>query len=726
MRHSGRSALAFALALATLPVAAPAAAQQAVTLDAVLSAPFATELVAAHRTGRVAWVQNVLGERNIWIADPPAYEARQLTRFAGDDGRRIAQLAFTPDGGRVFFVRGGAQSGGARPEPPNPSLQALGSPEEVWYLEIGSAETIRVGPGTAPAVSPASDLVAFLRSGQIWAAPLDVDRVGEPTIIVRDRGSAAGLRWSPDGRRLAYVSRRGDHAYIGVYSPDDSTLVYLDPSLQQDQAPAWSPDGTELAFIRVASDPGSVRFVPQRTAQPWSIRVAEAGTGAGREVWRANEGHGSAFWGFMNNEDQLFWADGDRLVFPWESTGWVHLYSVPVSGGAATALTAGEFEVEHVALSPDRGELSFSSNQDDTDRRHLWRVAVAGGTAVPVTAGDGIEYWPVWTGEGRTLAFLASGARIPPRVELVRLEAADDVPGGGRQVLAPDIAPEQFPAASLVEPQQVVFPSLDGLEIHGQLFLPAGYSPERTYPAVLYFHGGSRAQMVLGYHYHRIDYYQKMYGFNQYLANRGYIVLSVNYRSGTGYGMEFREALGYGGGGGSEVQDVIAAGRWLRARPDVDPRRIGLWGGSYGGYLTAMGLARASDLFAAGVDLHGVHSWDARIDWSPWSRMEVDEAREIARNASPIGNVDTWTSPVLFVHGDDDRNVDFDQTVALAAELRRRGVPVEELVIPNEVHSFLLHSSWVRAFEAAADFFERHLLRASSRATDGHATARRR
>src|SRR5205814_8894338 len=146
--------------------------------------------------------------------------------------------------------------------------------------------------------------------------------------------------------------------------------------------------------------------------------------------------------------------------------------------------------------------------------------------------------------------------------------------------------------------------------IHGQLFLPANHQAGGPHPAVIFFHGGSRRQMLLGWHY--MGYYSNAYAMNQYLASRGYVVLSVNYRSGIGYGMEFREALNYGASGASEFNDVEGAGLYLRTRADVDPARIGLWGGSYGGYLTALGLARASNLFAAGVDFHGVHDWSAR------------------------------------------------------------------------------------------------------------------
>ena len=199
-------------------------------------------------------------------------------------------------------------------------------------------------------------------------------------------------------------------------------------------------------------------------------------------------------------------------------------------------------------------------------------------------------------------------------------------------------------------------------------------------------HGGSRRQMLLGWHY--MDYYNNAYGMNQYLASQGYVVLSINYRSGIGHGMEFREALNYGATGASEYQDVEGAGKYLRTRADVDPAHIGLWGGSYGGYLTALGLARNSDLFAAGVDFHGVHDWSARLRAAAALEERNAEASKLAFDSSPMAAVKTWKSPVLLIHGDDDRNVDFSQTVELVTALRRQNAYFEELIIPDGVHGF--------------------------------------
>jgi dipeptidyl aminopeptidase/acylaminoacyl peptidase len=212
-----------------------------------------------------------------------------------------------------------------------------------------------------------------------------------------------------------------------------------------------------------------------------------------------------------------------------------------------------------------------------------------------------------------------------------------------------------------------------------------------------------------------MEYYHNAYAENQYLASLGYVVLSVNYRTGIQYGRAFREPKDGGWRGAAEYKDIVAAGKYLQSLPTVDPTRIGLWGGSYGGYLTAMGLARNSDLFAAGVDLHGVHDWSVFL--SRWAEMtggqgapsDTAEAVKLAWQSSPDSSMATWKSPVLLIQGDDDRNVPFGQTVDLAQRLREQHVPFEQLVFPDEIHDFLLWRNWVRAYSATADFFDRVL-----------------
>jgi len=250
----------------------------------------------------------------------------------------------------------------------------------------------------------------------------------------------------------------------------------------------------------------------------------------------------------------------------------------------------------------------------------------------------------------------------------------------------------------------VILQAEDRTPIHAQLFLPADLRAGERRPAVVFMHGGPVREMLLGWHY--MYYYHNAYGMNQFLAGRGYVVLSVNYRSGIGYGRGFRQAKGRGPRGATEYQDIVAAGRFLERRPDVQPAHIGLWGGSYGGYLTAMGLARDSDLFAAGVDLHGVHDWSTR---QFAGNGLGPEQLKLARESSPVAAMATWRSPVLLIQGDDDRNVNFNQMVDLVARLRQQHVTFEQLVFPDEIHDFLLHRTWLKVYAAAADFFDRQL-----------------
>ncbi|MEZ4586376.1 MAG: prolyl oligopeptidase family serine peptidase [Gemmatimonadales bacterium] len=686
----------FSIAAALVTLGAGEALGQDVTIDKLLSAPFPSGLVASADGRVIAWVQNARGVRNVWVADAPAWQGRQLTAYAGDDGQELGSLRLSPDGATLLFVRGGAPN--RRGEIPNPTSLPDMPEQAVWRVSTkGRAAPVKVGPGVAPLISPKGDLAIFSRRGQVLSFSLS--RAGDPAPLFQVRGGAGDLAFSPDGSALVFSSSRGDHAFVGVFTIASRTIRWLDPSFDRDASPVWSPDGKRVAFVRIPAGFDPPLFAPMREFSPWSIRVADVASGGSREVWRAAEGRGSVPSGVTG--DGLWWSADDRLVFPWERDGWKHLYSIPASGGQAVLLTPGEGEVEYVDLAPDGRAMLYNSNIGDIDRRHLWRVATAGGQPTALTSGTGIEWQP------RAVVDWAADRHAPAR-------RANSGPRGdsGRRLGAAARAGLDaggLPSAALVEPTAIRFPAADGLSIPAQLFRPQGVRAGERRPAVLFFHGGSRRQMLLGWHY--MDYYHTTYAINQYLASLGYVVLSVNYRSGVGYGLEFREALRYGATGASEFFDVQGAGLYLRSRPDVDSTRIGLYGGSYGGYLTAMGLSRASDLFAAGVDIHGVHDWNRGIQtFRPdYDTLDHPEFARMAFESSPMAWVEEWRSPVLLIHADDDRNVDFTQSVELIAALRARGVEVESLVFPDDVHGFLTHANWSAAARATAEFFERRL-----------------
>ncbi|MGA2095742.1 MAG: prolyl oligopeptidase family serine peptidase [Candidatus Acidiferrum sp.] len=688
------------LMLIALTICPATKAQKAPTLEQFLSAPFPTELTAAPAKGRVAWVFNARGARNLWVAEPSAdgsYKSRQLTSFKDDDGVDLGQLVWAPDGESIVYTRSGDLE---FVDGPNPNAQNAPVPieQELWLISASGGAPKKLAEGHNAAVSPKNGLVAYIFKKQVWLTSLDGST--KPEQLIHSAGGAGELRWSPDGAKLAFVSHRGDHGFIGVYDVAAKSLIYLDPSVDTDIEPAWSPDSRRIVFLRIAVAKSRMPFTPEREGEPWAIRVADAATGKAQEVWHADPGTGSVYHA-MVAENQLIWAAGDRIVFPWERGGWLHLWSVPITGGPAKLLTPGNFEVEYVAASANGQEITFSSNQDDIDRRHVWKVSPTADHPEAVTTGTGIETAPVVASDNKTILVLRSDAhsKMRPALAASKTELRD---------LAPEATPADFASAAMVTPQQVILSGVDGMQIHAQLFLPKNAGDGARHPALCFFHGGSRRQMLLGFHY--MDYYSNAYGMNQYLASRGYIVLAVNYRSGIGYGLNFREALNYGAAGASEYNDVEGAGLYLRARPDVDPARIGLWGGSYGGYLTALGLARASDLFAAGVDMHGVHDWNSEIPTfaSTYKPTDRPDAARLAWESSPLSSISTWRSPVLLIQGDDDRNVPFSETVDLAEALRKQGVQFDQLVFPDEIHDFLMHRSWLAAYHATVEFFDKH------------------
>jgi dipeptidyl aminopeptidase/acylaminoacyl peptidase len=526
---------------------------------------------------------------------------------------------------------------------------------------------------------------------------------GDAQPLLIDQGTVDSLTWAPDGKRLAFVSHRDSHSLIGVYDFVDQTIVWLSPSLDYDSSPAFSPDGARVAFVHVQAEKTALDFYSHRSGRPWSIWTADAKTGQGRRVWIADAGPGSVFHTTTSaNLDtptttNLFWTNHDDLVFPWEKSGWLHLYAVPARGGAARALTAGKFEVTHFVFSQDRKRLAYSSTQDDTDRMHIWTVDAEHGSAVRTAQSHAIEDYPQIGADG-TLFALQSDGNQP--LHPVAMSA-----GGQWRRLAAEAIPSSFPSSKLVMPQAVTFMAKDGHETHAQLFLPRE-ATSKPHPAILFFHGGPQRQMLLGFDPKRC--YSWFYGFHQYLVAKGYIVLSVNYRGGTGYGLDYREADNLGPGGGSELNDLLGAITYLQGRQDVDSHKLGIWGPSYGGFMTALGLARASDALAAGVEYSGIINFSTLLS-SLGEPIDGGDANRRAVESSPIATIDQWHSPVLVVQAEDDRVVPSQQAAELIEGLRSHNVDHDVIMIPNEIHDMARYASWMILLNAAGVYLDRHL-----------------
>jgi dipeptidyl aminopeptidase/acylaminoacyl peptidase len=693
------------LAIFMIVIANVSLAHAQASLKSLLEFPFPDNLCSAPASNEIAWTFDIKGSRNIYFLKGNNVSYQQLTHDTSDDGQQISDMSFSENGQWLVYARGGAPEGNwSNDVPVNPASYPLIPPIEIRSVEISTGKNYLLAKdGSSPLISPDSKRVLFIRNNkEVWSMP--VDSSSKPSLLFETRGSIGSLRWSPDGKRLAFVADRGDHSFIGVYIIDNAPVQWIDPTFSRDVSPRWSPTGDSIVFVRMPAIGGAPDSILRQYPRPWEIRIADIQHTKSVLLWKSpNTLRGSV--PTTNGGFNLHWAANNRIIFLSTQDNWPHLYSISVTGGEPLLLTPGDFTVEYISLAPDKMHLIFSSNTGpdklDIDRRHIGMVSVDKQDMKIITPGDGIEAHCIFK-DDHSIAFISSNAYRPP------LPALHALGQGKIQVIGHSLLSSVYSPKYLVKPTQVIFKSIDGTLIHGQLFLKPGGAAEK--PAVLCIHGGPMRQMLLGWNY--MDYYANHYAVNQWLANHGFVVLSVNYRMGIGYGNDFHHPAHADRRGASEYQDILAAGEWLAKQPEVDAKRIGVYGGSYGGFLTAMALGKNSGIFCAGVDISGVHDhapeypYTAKFEHAPDAAL----ADTVAWLSSPVAYINTWTSPVLIIHSDDDRNVEFSQSVDLAKRLQKKGVPFEELVIPDDTHDWIKFQHLVRVYEATVDFLERKVM----------------
>jgi dipeptidyl aminopeptidase/acylaminoacyl peptidase len=744
-------------ATVALPLGAQTAAKPTIAQYIGTSEPL--EVVSALKTDRIAWVAYDRGMRNVYTAAAPDFKVVRLTNFMEDNGVDMTELSVSADGSTAVFVRGGAANRQGWIADPGHD-PAGGDRAIWAVRTTGGAPAIRVAEGQAPTVSPDGKWVLYVKDNEIYRArttkeapPTRMDTGGIP--FIKLWGSNGQPHWSPDGTKIVFVSARENHALIGLYDVKTRKVTYVSPSVDCDVSPTWSPDSKQIAFMRRPGtpfglqtqqgnggigNPGGVASAAAagrggaggagcaafggrggggggggggrggrggaaagagttadraglfnatfKGGYTLSMMVADVATGKIREFWH-NEPGDRLYSGISN----IRWA-GESVIFPLvvPNDEWDRYYAINVAGTNSTPVqlttTNGLIEdATSVSLSPDGKTLYYCTNANDIERRHIWAVSTSGGTPRQVSTGDGVERDPVPLASGKKLAVLYFNAAVPASVAMVNVD------GSAPKVIYPKLG-KDFPAAEHVMPQIILTKAADGLEIHNQLFLPKDLKPGEKRPTMIFVHGGPAREMLPAYHY--MQFYHWAYAFNQWLADEGYIVLSINYRTGVGYGRSFRQAPNTEARGNSEYQDVLAGAHYLQSRPDVDATRLGIWGLSYGGLLTSEALARNSDIFVAGVDLAGVHLYGQSLADS-----------SLSYRSSAISAINTWKSPVFLLQGDDDRNVDFSQMIGLVDLLRAHGVYYELTVIPDDQHESMIHSNWVRTFGAMGDFLHR-------------------
>lgn len=670
---------------------------------------------------RVAFVWDRAGVQNLHLVDAVGGWPERRTDFT--DG--TLSIAFwSADARRVYFERAGELFGidaeADRRSPP------------VAVFDTEAAES-------GARLSPDGEWVAFIRLGDVWVRHLESRRERRLTVSLV---TESDLRWSPDGERLAFTysratSREDTHAFagsklvfqrreseprdVGVVLAGGGGVVAVASSPADEHFPRWL-GATSITLERTTSD-----------ARRREVLLADVTTG---DVRTLHVDEDSKWWslGYLGAEPKPS-PDGRNVAFVSDRSGWDRLYVVSAAGGEPRALTEDGIEVRRFSWSPDGKRLGFDANFDAAvpGRRQLAVVDVDSDVAavgpprvLMLSSGAGTNTQPAdasgfnlvadeggWSPDGSRILFQHTDPRRPADLFWVnaiddpsRPEASPPAPHELTYSLPPGVARE-----SLIEPTLVRYQSRDGRDVPAYLFVPDSLDRSRKHPAVVWIHGDGIAQNYDGWHLRRD--YAVYYSFHQYLVQHGYIVLAPDYRGSIGYGKDWRQAP-YRDLGGGDYEDIAAAVPYLESLLYVDPERIGVWGLSYGGFLTLQALTMEPLLFRAGVDVAGVHDFRYwfRDPGGRWvvSRLGTPESEpEAYLRAAPVERAERLERPLLVLHGTADVNVPYLESLHLVDVLMKKGKRVDLVTYPGEFHYFHREHVLRDAWERVEAFFARHL-----------------
>jgi dipeptidyl aminopeptidase/acylaminoacyl peptidase len=441
------------------------------------------------------------------------------------------------------------------------------------------------------------------------------------------------------------------------------------------RAPLWSDDGKHAFLVVRSSD----------NKDSW-VMAFDAASAKGRVI-AAN--HDDAWLRF--DPQVFFWlADGATIVFPSESTGFMHLYAVAFDGGAPRALTSGEWEVDDARLSTDRKWIYLTTSEGSPFERHLWRMPAAGGAREKLTSAPG-EHQAVVSPDGTLFADVYSYTNKPPELFV------------GAKKVTTSPSPEFFTRAWLDVPI-VRVPARDGAQVPARIYKPASWQPGGR--AVIFVHGAGYLQNVN----RSWSSYYREYMFHHLLMSKGTLVLDIDYRGSRGYGRDWRTAI-YRHMGGKDLDDHVDAARWLVKEHGVDPRKIGIYGGSYGGFITLMAMFTTPDVFAAGAALRPVTDWAHYNNGYTSNILNLPQNdAEAYRKSSPIYFAEGLKGRLLICHGMVDTNVHFQDSVRLAQRLiELRKTNWELAAYPVENHGFVEPTSWADEYKRIDRLFEEGL-----------------
>jgi len=588
-----------------------------------------------------------------------------------------------------------------------------------------------------PTWSPDGKSIAFISNmsgrNNLWVVPAEG---GFPTqLTVSDQRQTAPT-WSPDGKWIAYQSDYdGDEQWdIFLVSPKTGKVVNVTQTREiAETAPTWSPDGRYLAYEVKPKNSAAVeidiydmvmREVKHLTANTpqdkgnanpiWSkdgkfiVYTQEQAKGTDSNIFIADVATGRGTLLTPHDGEQLFFAndiapDGRHVLLTSNAaTGYENTGLVDVAGKKVTWLTKDKWEIRGHEFSPDGKHITFSANVDGNEDIYLYDLASAKSTALPIPKGvnEPAGGHSAFSADGSRLLYYHNGPTAPGDLWIYHLAS-----GKSQQITHSLVG--GIRSEDMVEPYLVHYPSRDGKwTISAFLYVPFNMARNGQNAAIVYIHGGPTSQTVNSFN-----------RFVQFAVNQGYMVLAPNYRGSTGYGKEFQQANLFDMGGG-DLQDVLAGVDWIKQTGHLDPKKIAVMGGSYGGYLSMMAVTKAPEVWAAAVPIVPFVNWFTEIENEDPVLRESDLAtmgdlvknKALYEDRSPINFIDQVRAPLLLLAGGHDPRCPKSETQQVVDAIKKRGGTVDYKVYENEGHGFARVENQIDAYKRVADFLLAHVV----------------
>jgi dipeptidyl aminopeptidase/acylaminoacyl peptidase len=629
-----------------------------------------------------------------------------------------------------------------------PAPQAITDPKQITSKPDARVEknlsieklymTRQVGGATW---SPDGKTVAFVSNlsgrNNLWLVPSEG---GWPMQLTVSDQRQSSPTWSPDGKWIAYMSDYdGDEQWdIFLVSPKTGQVVNLTNTREiAEESPAWSPDGRYLAYIvkpktssvfeidvydtvlrdvkhlTTGTAPDRMNFEPIWSADGKFIVYTQAQSkGTDSNIFLADVASAQSTLLTPHDGEHTYSADDvapngkNILITSNAGDGYDNVGLLDIASKKIRWLTQDKWEISGRSFSADGKSLTYTANVDGNTDIYLYDVAPAKAHALALpkgvnfTAGNPSPF----AADGTRLLYYHTGPTTPGDLSVYTFSDNPSHPNISRQLTNSLVGGVR--SEDMVEPYLVHYPSKDGKwTISAFVYVPYNLPHQAEHPAIVYVHGGPTSQTVNSFN-----------RFAQYMANQGYLVIAPNYRGSTGYGKEFQQANLFDMGGG-DLQDVLAAADWIKQTGYVDPKKLILMGGSYGGYLTMMGVTKAPELWAAGVPIVPFVNWfteiqneDPVLQQSDLATMG-DPVKNKARceDRSPINFVDQIKAPLYLLAGGNDPRCPKTEAQQVVDAIKKRGGVVEYKVYENEGHGFAKVENQIDAYRRVADFLKAHV-----------------